>query len=47
MAYGHHCLEIIIVKERINKVYDLEARLKVAKGVKHAAVTRSALARKI
>ena len=43
----HNCLEIIAVKGRINKVYDLEARLKVAKGVKHASVAKSTLARKI
>jgi len=42
-----NCLEIIAVKGGIKKVYDLEARLKVAKGVKHAAVARSTLAKHI
>ncbi len=42
-----NCLEIIAVKGRIKKVYDLEARLKVAKGVKHIAVARSTLAKHI
>ena len=42
-----NCLEIIAVKGKIKKVYDLEARLKVAKGVKHAAVARSTLAKQI
>ena len=42
-----NCLEIIAVKGRIKKVYDLEARLKVAKGVKHTAVARSTLAKHI
>jgi CopG family transcriptional regulator, nickel-responsive regulator len=42
-----NCLEIIAVKGKINKVYDLEARLKVAKGVKHAAVARSTLAKEM
>ena len=43
----HNCLEIIAVKGKIKKVYDLESRLKVAKGVKHAAVARSTLAKTI
>ena len=43
----NNCLEIVAVKGTIKKVYDLEARLKVAKGVKHAAVARSTLARQI
>ncbi len=42
-----NCLEIIAVKGGIRKVYDLEARLKVAKGVKHIAVARSTLAKHI
>lgn len=42
-----NCLEIIAVKGGIREVYDLEARLKVAKGVKHTAVARSTLAKHI
>jgi CopG family transcriptional regulator, nickel-responsive regulator len=42
-----NCLEIIALKGKIKKVYDLEARLKVAKGVKHAAVARSTLAKEM
>ena len=42
-----NCLEIIAVKGKIKKVFDLEARLKVAKGVKHAAVARSTLAKEM
>ena len=43
----HNCLEIIAVKGKIKKVYDLEARLKVSKGVKHAATARSTLAKEM
>ena len=43
----HNCLEIIAVKGKIKKVLDLEARLKVAKGVKHAATARSTLAKEM
>lgn len=43
----HNCLEIIVVKGGIRKVYRLEEELKVAKGVKHAALSRSTLARDI
>jgi len=42
-----NCLEIIALKGKIKKVYDLEARLKVAKGVKHADVARSTLAKEM
>lgn len=42
-----NCLEIIAVKGGIKKVYDLEAKLKVAKGVKHASVAKSTLAKHI
>jgi CopG family nickel-responsive transcriptional regulator len=43
----HNCLEIIAVKGKIKKVYGLESRLKVAKGVKHAATARSTLAKEM
>ncbi|MCJ7471671.1 MAG: nickel-responsive transcriptional regulator NikR, partial [Actinobacteria bacterium] len=43
----HNCLEIIAVKGGIRKVYKLEEELKVAKGVKHAALSKSTLARDI
>jgi len=43
----HNCLEIIVVKGGIRKVYKLEEELKVAKGVKHAALSKSTLAKDI
>ncbi len=43
----HNCLEIIVVKGGIRKVYKLEGELKVAKGVKHAALSKSTLAKDI
>jgi len=43
----NNCLEIIAVRGRIKKVYELESKLKVARGVKHAAVARSALIKNI
>ena len=43
----HNCLEIIVVKGGIRKVYRLEEELKVTKGVKHAALSKSTLARDI
>ncbi len=41
------CLEVIVVKGRIDKVYALEAELKAAKGVKHASLAKSTLGRDI
>lgn len=43
----HNCLEIIAVKGGIRKVYKLEEELRVVKGVKHAALSKSTLARDI
>ncbi len=43
----NNCLEIIVVKGGIRKVYKLEEELKVAKGVKHAALSKSTLAKDI
>ena len=40
-------VEIIAVKGGIRKVYKLEEELKVAKGVKHAALSKSTLAKDI
>ncbi len=37
------CLEIIAVKGRITDVFELEAKLKVVKGVKHALLAKSTL----
>ncbi len=37
------CLEVIIVKGRMDEVYALESKLKAAKGVKHASLARSTL----
>lgn len=42
-----NCLEIIALKGSIKKVYALEELLKVAKGVKHASVAKSTLAKHI
>jgi len=41
------CLEIVVVKGRIDEVFKLEERLKAAKGVKHASLAKSTLAREI
>ncbi|MGM0366269.1 MAG: nickel-responsive transcriptional regulator NikR [Actinomycetota bacterium] len=41
------CLEVIIVKGTIGEVYDLESKLKSAKGVKHASLAKSTLGRDI
>lgn len=41
------CLEVVIVKGRIDAVYALESKLKAAKGVKHAALAQSTMGRDI
>lgn len=41
------CLEIIAVKGEINEIYELESRLKSAKGVKHVSLSKSTLAEDI
>ena len=41
------CLEVVVVKGGIAEVFKLEAKLKVAKGVKHASLAKSTLARGI
>lgn len=43
----HTCLEVVVVKGKINDVYRLEAELKVPKGVKHVSLAKSTLAREI
>jgi CopG family nickel-responsive transcriptional regulator len=37
------CLEIIVVKGKITDVFELEAKLRVVKGVKHALLAKSTL----
>ncbi|MEA2016522.1 MAG: nickel-responsive transcriptional regulator NikR [Actinomycetota bacterium] len=41
------CLEVIIVKGMISRLFELENKLKVIKGVKHAQLAKSTLARDI
>jgi CopG family nickel-responsive transcriptional regulator len=41
------CLEVIVVKGKISTLFELEARLKVIKGVKHALLAKSTLGDKI
>ncbi len=41
------CLEVVVVKGGIAEVFELEAKLKVAKGVKHASLAKSTLGRGI
>jgi len=41
------CLEIIAVKGKINEIYQLESKLKSAKGVKHVSLSKSTLAEEI
>ena len=41
------CLEVIVVKGKLKEVYKLEAKLKVAKGVKHASLAKSTLGKEI
>ena len=37
------CMEIIVVKGKMGKVYQLESKLKAVKGVKHASLAKSTL----
>ena len=41
------CLEIVVVKGKINEIYQLESKLKSAKGVKHVSLSKSTLAENI
>ena len=41
------CLEVIVVKGKIATLFELEAKLKVIKGVKHALLAKSTLGDKI
>lgn len=41
------CLEVIVVKGKISTLFELEAKLKVIKGVKHALLAKSTLGDKI
>ena len=41
------CLEIIVVKGKISEIYQLESKLKSAKGVKHVSLSKSTLAEEI
>ena len=41
------CLEIVVVKGKINEIYQLESRLKSIKGVKHISLSKSTLAENI
>jgi len=41
------CLEIVAVKGKIKDIYGLQSKLKAAKGVKHASLSRSTLGKKI
>ena len=41
------CLEIIVVKGNIKKIFELEAKLKSVKGVKHALLAKSTLGKEM
>ncbi|MCG9479815.1 MAG: nickel-responsive transcriptional regulator NikR [Actinomycetia bacterium] len=41
------CMEVIIVKGKMRQVYQLEAKLKAVKGVKHASLAKSTLGKDI
>jgi len=41
------CLEAVLVKGKISEVHQLEAKLKSAKGVKHASLAKSTLGKEI
>ena len=41
------CLEIIVVKGKINEICNLESKLKSIKGVKHVSLSRSTLAEEL
>jgi len=40
----HNCMEIIILKGRIKIMFELQAKLKAIKGVKHSILAKSTLA---
>jgi len=42
-----NCLEIIVVKGRIDRIDELSSKLKSIKGVKHATLSRSTLGKNI
>jgi CopG family nickel-responsive transcriptional regulator len=39
----HNCMEVIVVKGLISRLFELEAKLKSLKGVKHASLAKSTL----
>ena len=41
------CLEVIVVKGKIAELFELETKLKVIKGVKHALLAKSTLGKEI
>jgi CopG family transcriptional regulator, nickel-responsive regulator len=41
------CLEVIVVRGKITDLFELETKLKVIKGVKHALLAKSTLGREI
>jgi len=41
------CLEVIVVKGKITDLFELETKLRVIKGVKHALLAKSTLGREI
>ncbi|MBC7334036.1 MAG: nickel-responsive transcriptional regulator NikR [Actinobacteria bacterium] len=43
----HMCLEVVTVKGDINKVFELESKLKSIKGVKHTSLARSTLGKEL
>lgn len=41
------CLELVVVKGKIGKVFELESKLKSIKGVKHTSLAKSTLGKEI
>jgi CopG family nickel-responsive transcriptional regulator len=41
------CLEVIIIRGKINEVYQLKSKLKATNGVKHISLAKSTLGKKI
>ncbi len=41
------CLEVIVVKGKIAELFELETKLKIIKGVKHALLAKSTLGKEI
>ncbi len=41
------CLEVIVVRGKISRIYQLESKLKSIKGVKHISLSKSTLAEEI